>query len=140
MDTNKIIVVANTPSSFISESNVYDVNDISPTLTARDYKGAVKVLIKNATKKGYLIAEEGDGIDTAYPKSKTRRGRVQKNIAHTLTTDDSKGVVIGASRGRDPKNPSDRKVGNNNFLPFLPFILLPFSATLILEPFLIPLS
>ena len=97
-----------------SESNVYDVNGISTTLTARDYKGPVKVLIKNETKKGYLIAEEGDGIDTAYPESKARRGRVQKNMAHTLTTDSSKCVVIGASIGRDPKNPSDRKVGNNN--------------------------
>ena len=57
----------------MSESNVYDVNGISQTLTARDYKWPVKVLIKNATKKGYLIAEEGDGIDTAYPDSKTRR-------------------------------------------------------------------
>ena len=144
MCTDKIIVVANTPSSFRSESNVYDVNGISPTLTATDYKGPVKVLIKNATKKGYLIAEEGDGIDTAYPKSKTRRGRVQKNMAHTITTDDNKGVIIqkprgfnkggihinspsitksswqennfliAASRGRDPKNPSDRKAGNIN--------------------------
>ena len=117
---------------------------ISPTLTARDYKGSVKVLIKNATKKGYLIAEDGDGIDTAYPDSKTRRGRVQKNMAHTLTTDDSKAVIIqkprgfnkggthinspsitksswqennfliAASRGRYPKNPSDRKAGNIN--------------------------
>lgn len=74
----------------------------------------MQLKIKNATKTGYLIAEEGDGIDTAYPFSKTRRGRVQKNMAHTITTDDSKAVVIGASRGRDPKNPSDRKVGNSN--------------------------
>ena len=91
------MIIANTPSPFRSESNVYDVNGISPTLTARDYKGPVKVLIKNATKKGYLIAEEGDGVDTAYPESKTRRGRAQKNMAHTLTTDDSKGVVVGTS-------------------------------------------
>ena len=97
MDTNKIMIIANTPSPFRSESNVYDVNGISPTLTARDHKGPVKVLIKNATKKGYLIAEDGDGIDTAYPESKTRRGRAQKNMAHTLTTDDSKGVVVGTS-------------------------------------------
>ena len=144
MCTNKIIVVANTPSPFRGENNVYDVNGISPTLTARDYKGFVKVLIRNATKKGYLMAEEGDGIDTAYPESKTRRGRVQRNMAHTITTDDSKAVIIqkprgfnkggthinspsitksswqennfliASSRGRDPKNPSDRKAGNSN--------------------------
>ena len=93
MCTNKIIVFANTPSTFVSESNIYDVNGISPTLMARDYKGPKLIAIKNATKKAYQIAEEGDGIDTAYPFSKTRRGRVQKNMAHTITTDDSKGVV-----------------------------------------------
>ena len=113
------MIIANTPSTFRSESNVYDVNGISPTLTARDYKGPVKVLIKNATKKGYLIAEEGDGIDTAYPESKTRRGRVQKNMAHTITTDtksswQENNFLIAASRGRGPKNSSDRKAGNSN--------------------------
>ena len=114
-----------------------------PTLTTNKGEG-IKILIKNATKKGYLIADDGDGIDTAYPDSKTRRGRVQKNVAHTITTDDSKAVIIqkprgfnkggthinspsitksswqennfliAASRGRDSKNPSDRKVGNVN--------------------------
>lgn len=72
----------------------------------------MQLKIKNATKTGYLIADDGDGIDTAYPFSKTRRGRVQKNMAHTITTDDSKGVVIGASRGRNPENSSDRTVGS----------------------------
>lgn len=111
MDTNKIIIAANTPSNFKSSNRVYSLEGIVGTLAARDYKGPKLIAIKNATKKGYLIAEEGDGIDTAYPFSKTRRGRVQKNMAHTLTTDDSKGVVIAASRGRNPQNPSDRTVG-----------------------------
>ena len=31
-----------------------------------------------------------------------------------MTTGDSKCVVIGASIGRDPKNPSDRKAGSSN--------------------------
>lgn len=51
------------------------------------------VLIKNATKKGYLEAESGDGIDLAYPESQTRRGRVQHQTAHTLTTADNLGVI-----------------------------------------------
>ena len=63
--TAEIIVFANTPSPFVSESNIYDVNGISPTLMARYYKGPKLIAIKNATKKGYQIAEEGDGIDTA---------------------------------------------------------------------------
>ena len=144
----KVKSVGNTnPSGRGMNGNVFDSDYLCPTLTTNKGEG-IKILIKNATKKGYLIADDGDGIDTAYPDSKTRRGRVQKNMAHTITTDDSKGVVIGtiytnvskrfqrgvyknlsrtvkannhdlsvviaASRGRDPKNPSDRKAGNNN--------------------------
>ena len=60
-----------------------------------DIKGnrQAKVLIKNATKKGYLEAFNGDGIDLAYPDSKTRRGRVQPQRSHTLTTSDNLGVL-----------------------------------------------
>ena len=86
--------VGNTnPSGKGMNGNVFDSNYLCPTLTTNKGEG-IKVLIKNATKKGYLIAEDGDGIDTAYPESKTRRGRVQKNMVPTLTTGDSKGVVI----------------------------------------------
>ncbi|NBL00316.1 MAG: hypothetical protein EOM50_20395 [Erysipelotrichia bacterium] len=92
-------------------SNVFDSDYLCPTLTTNKGEG-IKILIKNATKKGHLIAKDGDGIDTAYPDSKTRRGRVQKNMAHTITTDDSKAVVIGASRGRNPENTSDRTTGS----------------------------
>lgn len=83
----------------------------------------MSVLIKNATKKGYLIANDGDGIDTAYPFSKTRRGRVQKNMAHTITTDDSKAVIVQKPRGFNKggiheKSPSITKSSwqENNFL------------------------
>ena len=51
------------------------------------------VLIKNNTKQGYVEATDGDGIDLAFPSSKTRRGRVQKGKSQTLDTSDSKGVV-----------------------------------------------
>lgn len=101
------------PSGKGINGNVYDLDYLCPTITTNKGEG-LKILIKNATKKGYLIADNGDGIDTAYPDSKTRRGRVQKNMSHTITTDDSKDVLIGASRGRDPQNPSDRKAGNSN--------------------------
>ena len=52
-----------------------------------------KIAIKNATKKGYTEATDGDGIDLAYPESETRRGRVQKQKAHTITTSDNLGVL-----------------------------------------------
>jgi DNA-methyltransferase (dcm) len=51
------------------------------------------IAIKNATKQGYLIAEDGDGIDCSYLSSKTKRGRVQKGLAQTITTADHIGVV-----------------------------------------------
>lgn len=100
---------------------VWDKNQISPTLDTMQggwrqpsvvVGGSGYIPIKNATKKGYLEATYGDGVDLAYPDSKTRRGRVQKGISQTLDTGDSKGVVIAASRGRSPENLSDRTVGS----------------------------
>lgn len=51
------------------------------------------LLIKNATKQGYLVANPGDGIDYSRLNSKTRRGRVQKGMAHTLTKIDYECVL-----------------------------------------------
>ena len=70
-------------------------DDTSNTLTTVEKDNYVLegIPIKNNTDQGYLIAKEGDGVDLAYPTSNTRRGRVQKSMAQTLTTDDSKGVV-----------------------------------------------
>lgn len=49
--------------------------------------------IKNATKQGYLEAEEGDGIDiTTRPQN--HRGTVQKGMAQTLSTLSDRGVVV----------------------------------------------
>ena len=52
-----------------------------------------KVLIKNAAKKGYLEAIDGDSINLSYPNSKTRRGRVGEQVSQTLQCNDSMGVV-----------------------------------------------
>lgn len=51
------------------------------------------IRIKNGTKKGSLEAVDGDGIDLAFPASKQKRGRVQKQIANTLDTSSNKGVA-----------------------------------------------
>lgn len=79
--------------SFATRDRVYNQDKISPTLTATTYKDPVKLLVKNATKQGYLEATEGDGIDLAYPSSQTRRGRVQKECRTTLQTGDSVGTL-----------------------------------------------
>lgn len=60
------------------------------TLTAQDRHG---VMVKEATKQGYAIAEPGDSINLEQPNSKTRRGRVGKGIANTLTTSCNQAVV-----------------------------------------------
>lgn len=88
-------------------------NSIVPTLTARgageEHNGMITfsdnledttnlqqqcLNIKNATKKGYQEAYNGDGIDLAQPNSKTRRGRVQKDSIQTLTTQNNLGVCV----------------------------------------------
>ena len=111
-DKSAIGYIPRTNGTQHQSNTVYKTDGESPSMQATDYKNPVKVLIKNATKKGYIEAHDGDGVDLAYPDSKTRRGRVQKGLSQTLDTGDSKGVVIGASRGRNPENPSDRTVGS----------------------------
>ena len=44
------------------------------------------VTVREATKKGYAEAEVGDSVNIGQPNSKTRRGRVGKQVAQTLTT------------------------------------------------------
>ena len=53
----------------------------------------VGVPIKCATKTGYQLAQVGDSIDLSYATVNSRRGRVGKEIAHTLTTKDRHGVL-----------------------------------------------
>lgn len=45
-----------------------------------------EVRVRQAVKKGYIVAEEGDGINLSFPTSKTRRGRVIKRKTNTLDT------------------------------------------------------
>lgn len=65
------------------------------TLTGQDRHGVVE--IKNATKSGMLPARVGDGIETAYPSSNTRRARVQPGICSTITTHGTAGVLMDTS-------------------------------------------
>jgi DNA-cytosine methyltransferase len=50
--------------------------------------------VKNATKKGYLEAKNGDCINLELPNSKTRRGRVSNGKTNTLNTACNYGVVV----------------------------------------------
>jgi hypothetical protein len=44
-----------------------------------------KLRHKEATKKGYAEAGEGEGLDLTFPESKTRRGRAMKDKSNCLT-------------------------------------------------------
>lgn len=86
-------------------SRVYDPSGVSCTLTSSaggvgGKTGLYQVgfPIKEATSKGYKMAYPGDSIDLAYPQMNTRRGRVGRKIAHTLTTDATQGTLIGTPR------------------------------------------
>lgn len=68
-------------------------HDIAPTLTSNSYHENNVLKITEATKQGYAEAEIGDSVNLSHPNSKTRRGRVGKQIANTLLTGESQGVV-----------------------------------------------
>lgn len=74
---------------------VYDSTGISPSLnTMQGGSREPKILVINNTKKGYLEATAGDGVDLAYVEQNTRRGRVQHQRTNTLTNSDSLGTVV----------------------------------------------
>ena len=60
-------------------------DNIMNTITTSESKEQF-IKIKEATSKGYAVAQEGDSINFCNPNSKTRRGRVGKGIAQTLDT------------------------------------------------------
>ena len=45
-----------------------------------------EIRIKQATKKGYIVANSGDGVNLSFPSSKSRRGRVVNKKSSTLDT------------------------------------------------------
>ncbi len=89
------------PKNFVAY-NKSEIKDIAPTLTCHcscpSGSSAVLMLeepvqIKVATQQGYEEAEKGDFVNITYPESKSKRGRVGKGIAHTLTCGDGNAVI-----------------------------------------------
>ena len=50
-------------------------------------------MVKEANKKGFKIAEKGDGVNLA-SRMKHQRGNVQKGTIQTLKTEMEIGVVV----------------------------------------------
>ena len=70
--------------------------------TSEDKHG---VAIREATKQGYSVAEQGDSVNVSYPTSKTRRGRVGKQVAQTLQAGEvNQGVIINPLKGKTYKS------------------------------------
>ena len=68
------------------------------SLTSQDKHS---IAVREATKQGYALAERGDSVNVSYPISKTRRGRVGKQVAQTLQAGEvNQGVVMNDIRIR----------------------------------------
>jgi site-specific DNA-cytosine methylase len=104
---------------FFNPYNCSELQEVAPTLTAQctrinasstvlklepqmighiDLQG---LPIREATKQGYAIAQEGDAVNFQFPDSNTRRGRIGKQIANTLEASGiNQGVVTPKYRIR----------------------------------------
>lgn len=94
--------IFDTEKSTHQAGSVFDENGLSPTLdTMQGGWRQPCIEIKNATKKGYLEAEEGDGIDIS-SRMQYHRGNVQKGMIQTLDRQggNNHGVVINGLRVR----------------------------------------
>lgn len=80
--------------SGLETEQMLEINEsgISNCLTSVQ-KDNLVVEIKSATQKGFETAEIGDSINIEHPNSSTRRGRVGKGIAQTLTTSCNQAII-----------------------------------------------
>ena len=75
---------------------VYAADGISPCLSTMQGGGLEpKIVIKQATKQGFIEVEEGGVFDMSYPDSETRRGRVQDGgkVTPTVTANSQLGTL-----------------------------------------------
>jgi DNA (cytosine-5)-methyltransferase 1 len=61
------------------------------------------IIVKSATKAGYEVAQHGDSINLSVPNSKTRRGRVGKQVAQTLDTQCNQAIIQDRIRKLTPR-------------------------------------
>lgn len=79
---------------FIDSYNQIIRKGISGTITTRvSESNNTFIAIKNATKQGYIMAEDGDGVDIS-GRMEYHRGTVQKGMAQTIKTSNDVGVVV----------------------------------------------
>jgi DNA (cytosine-5)-methyltransferase 1 len=110
----------------ILESDVDDRFYLSEEKTAKLVSQLENGLaIKEATKQGYAVAEEGDAVNFQFPDSNTRRGRVGKQLANTLEASGiNQGVVepqmLGHIDGVSGHDICKRVYGGDGISPTIP--------------------
>ena len=79
---------------FLESLELTNKKKLAATITASQGSKATDnhILVKNASKKGYLEAKMGDGIDIS-SRMEYHRGTVQKNKSQTLTTQINVGTL-----------------------------------------------
>ncbi|MGJ0961689.1 DNA (cytosine-5-)-methyltransferase [Faecalicoccus pleomorphus] len=93
-DTKCVVVGTTSISKYESSNRIYSPKGISLTInTMQGGNLQPKVAVKENTKQGYALATEGDSINLEQPNSKTRRGRIGKQVAQILTTSCNQGVI-----------------------------------------------
>lgn len=80
------------------EHRVYDSEGIATAVTTGFHPSVAEpkdnyLAIPEATKQGYAKTYEGDSVNIGFQSSKTRRGKVGKQMANTLDTGCQQGVV-----------------------------------------------
>lgn len=123
LESKTNVIATGDSSSYEQNNRVYDIEKESPTITARDYKDPKggggrepMVMLNESIETGKVM-----NVGNVNPSGRGMNGSVYDSdgLSPTLTTNKGEGikiipreVVIAASRGRNPNNPSDRTVGS----------------------------
>ena len=83
---NLIDILEDVPidDTYIEHEGIFFERGISEASRNLVRKVDGEIRISQSTNKGYIVAENGDGINLSFPTSKSRRGRVIKRKSSTL--------------------------------------------------------
>lgn len=92
----RIVKEGNYSPSNHNASSIVNGEGIAPTVM-ENHGTVTAIKIPQASKQGYIEVEQGGVFDAAYPKSTTRRGRVQEGVkvAPTLCTSNELSLYEG---------------------------------------------
>lgn len=80
-------------SNYKAKGTAIAIPVLIPSVESQTTRGG-EIKVKEAVKKGYTEATKGDSINFAFPNSKSKRGRVGKQIAQTLDTNCNQAAVV----------------------------------------------